>query len=291
MFIRQTKPAGGFQLSRTLQYTLIDGIRCYSPSKLQEYADYPDAGFDVTEENAATSFWITSRNRLFHHLVMKSLHRTGGHRLLEIGCGNGDLLRRLSEEADIHLTGSEIYLKGLKYSEAKLPLVDFIQFDVSEGVTGERFDLIAAFDVLEHIEDDRAAMANIFEMLSENGRLVLSVPQYMFLWSNLDEIVFHKRRYSRREMVRKLTDAGYVIERTTSFVFTLFPLMLVSRLFDRKLKPTADDGQALDRRVRFSGFTNALFDAVMRIDEFLIRLGLSLPFGGTLVLVAKKPSV
>ena len=277
-------------MSRTLQYTLIDGIRCYSPSKLQDYADYPDAGFDVTEDNASTSFWITSRNRLFHHLVMKSLRRTGGHRLLEIGCGNGDLLRLLSEEADVHLTGSEIYLKGLKYSQAKLPLVDFIQFDASEGVTGECFDVIAAFDVLEHIEDDRAAMANVFEMLSENGRLVLSVPQYMFLWSNLDEIVFHKRRYSRREMVRKLTDAGYVIERTTSFVFTLFPLMLVSRLFDRKLKPMADDGQALDRRVRFSRFTNALFDSVMRIDEFLIRLGLSLPFGGTLVLVAKKPS-
>jgi SAM-dependent methyltransferase len=278
-------------LSRTLQYTLVDGIRCYSPSKLQDYTDYPDAGFDVTEENASTSFWITSRNRIFHHLIMQALRRTGGHSLLEIGCGNGDLLRRLSEEPDVQLTGSEIYLKGLKYSQAKLPLVDFIQFDASEGVTGERFDVIAAFDVLEHIEDDRATMANIFEMLSENGRLVLSVPQYMFLWSNLDEIVFHKRRYSRREMIQKLTNSGFVIERTTSFVFVLFPLMFVSRLLDRKIKPTANDGHALDRRVRFSRFTNSLFDAVMRIDEFLIRLGLSLPFGGTLVFVAKKPSI
>ena len=276
-------------MSRTLKYTLVDGIRCFSPSKLQDYADYPDAGFDVTEDTASTSFWITSRNRIFHHLVMQALRRTGGNRLLEIGCGNGDLLRRLSEEADVQLTGSEIYLKGLKYSQAKLPLVDFIQFDASEGVTGDSFDVIAAFDVLEHIEDDRATMANIFEMLSENGRLVLSVPQYMFLWSNLDEIVFHKRRYSRSEMIQKLTASGFVIERTTSFVFVLFPLMLVSRLLDRKIEPTANDGQALDRRVRFSRFTNTLFDAVMRIDEFLIRLGLSLPFGGTLVFVARKP--
>ena len=125
-------------------------------------------------------------------------------------------------------------------------------------------------------------------MLKEDGVLILSVPQHMSLWSNLDEIVKHKRRYSRRELLDKLEANGFEIERVTSFIFILFPLMLISRLLDRDRDQSESDQQGLEKRVKFSSFVNATCDIFMRIDEWLIRLGVSLPFGGTLVVVARK---
>jgi hypothetical protein len=125
-------------------------------------------------------------------------------------------------------------------------------------------------------------------MLKKDGVLIMSVPQHMFLWSKLDEIVKHKRRYSRRELVAKLKANDFDITFATSFLFTLFPLMLLSRLFDRGGDQSPSDERALEKRVKFSGVLNTIFDFLMRIDEGLIRLGASLPFGGTLVVVARK---
>ncbi|PZQ96946.1 MAG: hypothetical protein DI533_15445 [Cereibacter sphaeroides] len=277
-------------MTRILNPTLVDGIYCYSREKADDYADYPDSGFDITEENAVKSFWVSSRNRLFLFLVQRALRKSKGDRFLEIGCGTGDFLSRVVAKKNLDVTGSEIYRKGLRYAKAKMPGITFVQYDVSEGVLDQKFDVIAAFDVLEHVERDQEAIGNIYEMLSENGRFVVSVPQYMFLWSNLDAIVKHKRRYSRREMTGKLRASGFEIERATSFVFTLFPLMVLSRLVDRESAAQVQDDQALQKRVMFSSVSNSLFDAVMRIDEFLIRIGLSLPFGGRLVVVARKPA-
>ena len=276
-------------MTNPLEYTIIEGVKCFSPGVAHAYDDYPDAGFALTDANAERSFWVRSRNRLFKWLVNQNLAGGPKTRLLEIGCGTGDFVQHLVNDDRLEITGSEIYLRGLVYAKRNLPQVDFVQFDVTQGTVGEHFDIITAFDVLEHIEDDQAAMANIHNMLTSSGVAIISVPQHMFLWGRLDEIVKHKRRYSRAEMVKKLGDNGFEVTRATSFVFTLFPLMLIARLLDRKAKaePEPDDA-ALESRVTFSPFVNRLFDLVMRLDETLIRLGLSLPLGGTLVVVAKK---
>ena len=174
------------------------------------------------------------------------------------------------------------------YAKKNLPKVDFIQFDVTQGVVGKEFDLIVAFDVIEHIEDDVAALSNIKHMLTKNGVFIVSVPQHMFLWSKLDDIVKHKRRYSRRELITKLQENGFDISYCTSYLFFLFPLMLISRIFDKGRDQIQSGEVALEKRVKFSSVLNWVFDLFMRIDEVLIRLGISLPFGGTLVVVARK---
>ena len=159
---------------------------------------------------------------------------------------------------------------------------------MTQGKIGEELDLIVAFDVIEHIENDVAAISNINRMLHKGGGLIVTVPQHMFLWSKLDEIVKHKRRYSRRELVTKLQENGFDITYATSFLFILFPLMLISRMFDKGHGQSQSDEVALEKRVKFSNVLNWIFDRLMRIDEVLIRWGISLPFGGTLVVVAKK---
>ena len=275
-------------MNDSLQYTLVDGIKCYSPEVASAYTDYPDSGFDLTDENAESSFWVSSRNRLFKSIVQRHLLPTGKTKFLEIGCGTGDFIQQIAKNDNLEITGSEIYLKGLVYAKKNLPSVDFVQFDVTQGKIGEQFHIITAFDVIEHIENDDAALSNISQMLKKDGVLIMSVPQHMFLWSKLDEIVKHKRRYSRRELVAKLKANDLDITFATSFLFTLFPLMLLSRLFDRGDDQSPSDERALEKRVKFSGVLNTIFDFLMRIDEGLIRLGASLPFGGTLVVVARK---
>lgn len=270
------------------RFTVIDGIRCFSPDVANSYADYPDGGFDLTDKNEQSSFWVRSRNRLFKSIVFDQIGSTGKTKFLEIGCGTGGFIQQIVENESLEITGSEIYLKGLLYAKKKLPNVDFIQFDVTQGGIGEEFDLIVAFDVIEHIENDVAALLNINRMLHKGGCLIITVPQHMFLWSKLDEIVKHKRRYSRLELVTKLQENGFDISYTTSFLFVLFPLMLISRLFDKGHEQSQSDDAALEKRVKFSNGLNWIFDYLMRIDEVLIRWGISLPFGGTLVVVARK---
>ncbi len=275
-------------MSENLKYTVINGIKCFSPEVACSYADYPDGGFDLTDDIVEKSFWIRSRNRLFKYIIYDQMLQTGKTKFLEIGCGTGDFMQQIVQNKNLEITGSEIYLKGLQYAKRKLPGVDFIQFDVAQGTVGDQFDMVAAFDVIEHIENDVVALSNINEMLTKGGVLIISVPQHMFLWSKLDEIVKHKRRYSRRGLEAKLQENGFDISYCTSFLFVLFPLMLISRLFDKGGDQLHAEKVALEKRVRFSNALNWIFDRFMRIDEALIRLGVSLPFGGTLVVVATK---
>ena len=278
-------------MNENLQYTLVDGIKCFSPEVASSYEDYPDSGFDITDESEESSFWVRSRNRLFKKIVYDHVATTGKTKFLEIGCGTGNFIEQIVGNENLNVTGSEIYLKGLQYAKKNLPQVDFIQFDITQGTVGEEFDVIVAFDVIEHIEDDAVALQNVNKMLVKGGAFIMTVPQHMFLWSKLDEIVKHKRRYSRRELLAKLKSSGFDISYTTSFLFVLFPLMLISRLLDkgRGKQPQSDELELeLERRVKFPSALNWFFDLFMRIDEVLIRMGLSLPFGGTLVVVARK---
>jgi SAM-dependent methyltransferase len=192
------------------------------------------------------------------------------------------------ENKYLTITGSEIYLGGLIYAKKKLPEVEFVQFDVTQGRLPESFGMIGAFDVIEHIDDDVAAISNVYAMLSDGGYFVITVPQYMFLWSRLDEIVKHKRRYSRRELLSKLRRQGFEISFCSSFVFALFPLMLVSRFFDRGKKGNRTADVEFKNRVEFPNIVNRIFDLTMRIDEALINRAISLPYGGSLLVVAKK---
>lgn len=275
-------------MSDNLQHTIIEGIKCFSPESANTYTDYPASGFDLTDKNAQSSFWVRSRSRLFKSIIHHNMSPTGKTKFLEIGCGTGDFIQQIAHNENLEITGSEIYLRGLLYAKKNLPKVDFIQFDVTQGVVDEEFDLIVAFDVIEHIENDVAAISNINKMLANGGVFIVSVPQHMYLWSKLDDIVKHKRRYSRQELITKLQEYGFDISYATSFLFFLFPLMLISRIFDKGQDQTQSDEVALEKRVKFFSVLNWIFDLLMRIDEVLIKMGISLPFGGTLVVVAKK---
>ena len=112
----------------------------------------------------------------------------------------------------------------------------------------------------------------------------MTVPQHQFLWSPVDEAAHHVRRYSRSELEAKIRKAGFQVEKVTSFVTLLLPGMMLSRLLKRLPKVNADPIEEL----KMGRLANLVLGFVMSAERMLIRLGLTLPFGGSLLLVARK---
>jgi SAM-dependent methyltransferase len=146
------------------------------------------------------------------------------------------------------------------------------------------FDIIGAFDVIEHIVEDQVVLNRAYRAVRPGGGIVISVPQHAFLWSQQDVYACHVRRYSRADLVGKVARAGFSVERVTSFVTLPFPLLLLSRLRKRSLAERFDP---LDE-LRVGHTANAILERALNIERRLIVAGASLPFGGSLLLVGKK---
>jgi SAM-dependent methyltransferase len=142
------------------------------------------------------------------------------------------------------------------------------------------FDVAGAFDVLEHIEDDGAAMVSIRRALKPGGIFVVTVPQHPWLWSNADVLAHHVRRYTRDDLVAKLADNGFQVRYVTSFMTLLLPLLAASRVLR---------GRQASAELKLSPSLNGILGGVMALERLLIRVGARFPAGGSLLAVAQKP--
>jgi SAM-dependent methyltransferase len=109
------------------------------------------------------------------------------------------------------------------------------------------FDLVGAFDVLEHIEDDKKFIAQISEHMDKGAIFIATVPAYQFLWSNHDVAHRHCRRYTRRTLMKLFTEAGFAILYVSYWNRLLLPLAIVARLFGRTGDSRAKPGSIGDR--------------------------------------------
>ena len=112
----------------------------------------------------------------------------------------------------------------------------------------------------------------------------MTVPQHRFLWSIVDEYSFHKRRYTRKELVKKVKDAGFQVVYATSFVSFLLPLMLLSRIRRQKTRDNFDPVAEL----KINPCLNMIFENVLAIERTFIKCGFPFYAGGSLLLIAKR---
>lgn len=268
-----------------LDYTIIEGFKCYNPEVAFDNNGFSSESFDILQSSEQNNFWFIGRNRIILYVVEKHSGLKDKLKFLEIGCGNGVVLENLQKNTEYDLFGSDIYVQGLRNASSRLKDVELIQIDATKFIDDNKFDAIGMFDVLEHIEEDKQVLVNTYKSLKPGGCLYITVPQYKFLWSELDNIAFHKRRYTRKEIKGKLQEAGYKIEYLGSFVFFLFPLMIFSRMFLKLRKSDKISGQ---EEFVSGKFINSILQFFIYLDELLIRFGVQLPFGGSIICVAKK---
>ncbi len=267
------------------QPAVVGGFKAFALPLASENEGFREEYFADLAALEARSFWFRARNDLITW-AMKT-YFPDCWRFLEIGCGTGFVLSGIrSAYPSIELSGSEIFSTGLDFAATRVPPAQFYQMDARNIPFRDHFDVIGAFDVLEHIDDDEAAIAEVGKALRPGGGFLISVPQHPLLWSPQDEHAFHVRRYTAIELRRKVEAAGFEVVRMTSFVSLLLPMMFASRLWMRGRKRDADFDAIGE--LRQSRAANTALGAVMTIERALIRHGLSFPAGGSLLLVARK---
>lgn len=254
--------------------------------------DLAVGGVSYSEESHANlarlesgNFWFLGRNRLLVYLLNRFYPYAG--KFLEIGCGTGFVMSELSNNRpDITFYGGEAYISGLHYARQRLPKAEFAQMDACRIPFLNEFDVVGSFDVIEHIDEDQYALQQMNRALKPHGILMITVPQHRWLWSRTDEKAGHKRRYTRQELQEKIEKAGFQVLFSSSFTSFLLPAMVASR-FATYLMPKKKTHKP-QAGLRLPGIINALFEKVCDCERVLIQWGLSMPFGGSLVVVAKR---
>lgn len=248
---------------------------------------YKNQGFEAKYFNylpalEEKNYWFRSRNQLI--ICAFQQYFPGARKYLEIGCGTGYVLRGMRQKfPGLEFAGSELFLAGLLYAEQRLPGIPLYQMDACNVPFFEEFDVIGAYDVLEHIEDDQLVLDQMYQTCKPGGGIILTVPQHRFLWSALDDYSYHKRRYDRRDLLEKVEKSGFAPLRATSFVSLLLPLMIISRIGKRKFFDPSDPSE-----FNISSTVNKFLEAVLSIERFLIQRRISFPMGGSLLIIAKK---
>ena len=260
----------------------IDGYAAFAPELAYANQGYDAAYYEDLYRLEAGNYWFRARNALVCWALRKFLPEASN--LLEIGCGTGYVLAGIADQAPrIDLCGSEISSGGLAYAGRRVQRAELFQMDARAIPFRDHFDAIGAFDVLEHVEDDRGALEQAYRALRPGGNLIVTVPQHAFLWSPADDHARHVRRYEKRELRDKLTRAGFTIVMMTSFVSLLLPLMYASR----RLRSDKADFDVMSE-LRVSPLTNFVLESVLALERALIRCGVRFPFGGSLLAIARR---
>lgn len=260
----------------------IDGFEAWAPDLAGHGGGFKPEYFAELATLEESNFWFRSRNALIQWAVNQYFPKSES--LLEIGCGTGFVLEGLARyKPSLKLTGSEIFTNGLNFAAQRVPSAHFVQMDARSLPYLEEFDVVTAFDVIEHITDDQLVLNNLFRATKAGGGALITVPQHQWLWSAADDYACHQRRYSAKELHSKICSAGFDIVRSTSFVSLLLPAMILSR----KRSKVGQDFNPL-AEFRINSTMNAILEKTLSIERLLIRLKVNLPFGGSRLVVAIK---
>lgn len=263
----------------------IAGIATLAPELADTISGFDPRSFHALSEVEASHFWFVARILLINRLAAKYFPQARDY--LEVGCGNGAVIASMARSRPWRrIVGTELHPTGLSYARGNLPRsVELVQMDARRIPADRAFDLIGAFDVIEHIAEDELVLAAMHRATRRGGGAIVTVPQHPWLWSAADDVAYHQRRYGLGEMERKMVAAGYEILFSSSYTALLFPLMVISRLKSRLIP--AKDQADINREFEIAPALNAAMTWLLRAEIALTLRGLRWPVGGSRILVAK----
>ena len=225
-------------------------------------------------------WWFVARRQILADQIAQ-LGLGSEPRLLEVGCGPGGNLKMLAQfgrleafEMDDEARKLASERSGIDVAYGRLP--DKFEFPPAS------YDLVAAFDVVEHVEEDREAVQAMAKLLRPGGRLMITVPAYQWLWSHHDERHHHWRRYRSAQIRTLVEEAGLKVDKLSYYNTLLFPLIIAVR-FLKKLTGRED---VPDDRIP-GPVTNSLLRKIFASERFWLRAG-SFPAGVSILCLARK---
>jgi SAM-dependent methyltransferase len=228
-----------------------------------------------------TYWWHIGRGRIISKQLSRALEAQNSVNILNVGSGTGGtvpLLERFGSVLNVDVAESAVRAcraRGirnvLKVKGTHLPFQD------------ESFDLVTALDVLEHIADDREAIAEWQRLLKPGGKLLITVPAYQWLWSEHDESLHHFRRYTAASLHRLLNREGFSILKRTYAICFSFPLIVGYRLL-RSMLPWK---RRCPSYVIVPRLVNSFLAGLLSIEAHLLRF-LNIPIGTSVLMIAEK---
>jgi SAM-dependent methyltransferase len=219
-------------------------------------------------EMAATEsrhWWFRARRKILEH-VLETMELPRLARILEVGSGTGGNLAMLSQHGSV--SALEMDENARKLSSEKT----HGRFTIRAGscpddipFQGEQFDLICMFDVLEHIDEDVETLVVLRKHLAPEGRILITVPAYQWLWGMHDVFLHHKRRYTARALRRVFNESGLRVDRISYFNTLLLPLVALARLRDRIVSRKRSSGTVIP-----SPLINSILYAIFASERHML---------------------
>ena len=229
-----------------------------------------------------THWWYVGRRQIIQSLVEKICPALNNPnpRILDVGCGTGANLKMLAAHG--RTEGVDISPQAVEFCRQRG--LDSVKLGAIEHLPYENgsFDLVTALDVIEHLDDDVAGLREMRRVLRPDGRVLLFVPAFMFLWGVQDEVSNHRRRYTLPSLLKAVEAAGFSIEWASYANMSFFLPVLVVRSVMRWLGLRADTEYGINISVM-----NGPFSRFFAAERFILKRG-KLPFGVSAVCIARR---
>lgn len=235
--------------------------------------------YDRMAAHDSTHWWYRARRDILADYLTRYGDVPAGGRILEIGCGTGHNLPMLAkfgsvEAIEIDPAARDIASERLGRPVGDAPLPEL------PGVERGAYDLVAVLDVVEHIEDDVAALTAMKSLLKPGGKILIAVPAHQWMWSAHDVVNHHHRRYSKATLKTAIERAGLKPDKLGYFNTLLFPLAAAARIAGRMTGRDDSDDSPPAKPL------NTMFEAIFRLERHLVGR-LPMPPGVSLVTLAK----
>src|SRR5215210_8743464 len=246
----------------------------------QEMQQHTYAIMDRVEDK---HWWFVGRRALLEtflrHMIQNPKSKIQNAKILDVGCGTGANLEMLSQFGEA---------EGVDVSDDALEFCRRKGLKVQKGLAetlpyqDETFDLTTALDVVEHLDDDIAGLKEMFRVTKRGGYSLIFVPAFMWLWGVQDDISNHRIRYTKKQIVERLEEAGFEIERATYANITFFTPILAGRALMKLtgIKPESENN------VNVSAL-NGVFGKLFGAERFWLK-NFNFPFGVSIVITASK---
>ena len=219
--------------------------------------------YDRMAAHDSTHWWYRARRDILADYLTRYGKLPKAARILEIGCGTGHNLPMLAAFGTVDAIEIDPAARAIASERLGRPVGD-APLPELPGIERDAYDLIAVLDVVEHIEDDVAALAAMKACLKPGGKILIAVPAHQWMWSAHDVVNHHHRRYSKTTLGSAIEKAGLKPRKLGYFNSLLFPLAAAARIAGRITgRDDSDDSPP-------PAPPNKTFEAIFRLERHLV---------------------